>query len=95
MPCSRTQRSDGCEAQTLGLESITLPLSHCARLNVNDKVIEQLHKLVYICTDHINQKSLLSLLIAFANTLSPDNAQQHVMPYLDPKCLAILWYSKR
>ena len=30
MSCSRTQRSGAVEARTLGLESSTLPLSHCA-----------------------------------------------------------------
>ena len=33
------------------------------------------------------------LLITFANSLDPDQAQQHVGPDLDPNCLTLWWYS--
>ena len=32
------------------------------------------------------------LLITFANSLDPDQAQQNVGPDLDPNCLTPLWY---
>ena len=33
------------------------------------------------------------LLITFADSLSPDQAQQNVGPDLDPNCLTLWWYS--
>ena len=33
------------------------------------------------------------LLITFANSLDPDQAQQNVGPDLDPNCLTLWWYS--
>ena len=34
----------------------------------------------------------LYLLITFANSLDPDQAEQNVMPDLDPNCLTPRWY---
>ena len=33
------------------------------------------------------------LLITFANSLDPGQAQQNVRPDLDPNCLTLRWYS--
>ena len=33
------------------------------------------------------------LLITFANSLNPDQAQQNIGPDLDPNCLTLWWYS--
>ena len=47
--CSRTQHSDAGEARTLGLESSTLPLSHCAPLEHWSLIICKFVQIIALC----------------------------------------------
>ena len=40
--CSRAQHSDASEARTLGLESSTLPLSHCAPIGLDKQFLSKI-----------------------------------------------------
>ena len=81
--------------------------SHTENFNFTGFILTLLHKLWNTMLYLINQNILgpyvinsfpasgdfCCLLITFANSLDPDQAQQNVGSDLDPNCLTLWWYS--